>query len=50
MFFSSHGADANRRMLRTTGFELLLDDVLVTSEPEGDVNFLWVIARKPVES
>ena len=49
MFFSSYGAEANRRMLRTTGFELLLDDVLVTPEPEGDVNFLWVIARKPVE-
>lgn len=47
MFFSSYGADANRRMLQTAGFELLFDDVAVTSEPEGDVNFLWVIARKP---
>lgn len=47
MFFSSYGAEANRRMLQTAGFELLLDDVVVTSEPEGDVNFLWVIARKP---
>ena len=47
MFFSSYGAEANRRLLRTAGFELLVDDVLVTSEPEGDVSFLWVIARKP---
>jgi len=49
MFFSSYGAESNRRMLRTAGFELLLDEVLVTPEPEGDVNFLWVIARKPFD-
>lgn len=47
MFFSSYGAEANRRMLRAAGFELLRDDVVATPEPEGDVNFLWVIARKP---
>lgn len=47
MFFSSHDADENRRLLRTAGFELVGDDVLVTHEPEGDVSFLWVLARKP---
>lgn len=47
MFFSSHHADENRRLLRTAGFELLVADVLVTPEPEGDVSFLWVLARKP---
>jgi len=47
MFFSSHAADENRHLLRTAGFELELDEVAVTHEPEGDVRFLWVIARKP---
>ena len=47
MFFSSHGADENRRLLRAAGFELELDEVLTTKEPEGDVSFLWVLGRKP---
>jgi ubiquinone/menaquinone biosynthesis C-methylase UbiE len=48
MFFSSHDADTNRRLMREAGFELVLDEVAVTHEPEGDVSFLWVIGRKPV--
>jgi ubiquinone/menaquinone biosynthesis C-methylase UbiE len=47
MFFSSHDADTNRRLLRAAGFELLHDEVAITPEPEGDVSFLWVEARKP---
>ncbi len=50
MFFSSFDADTNRRMLQAAGFELIVDDVVVTPEPEGDVRFLWVIARKPSRS
>ena len=46
MFFSSHDADVNRGLLKTAGFELLLDEVLQTGEPDGSVSFLWVIARK----
>lgn len=46
MFFSSHDADVNRGLLKTAGFELLLDEVLETAEPDGIVSFLWVIARK----
>jgi SAM-dependent methyltransferase len=46
MFFSSHDADVNRQLLESAGFELLLDEVLETSEPGGDVSFLWVIAQK----
>lgn len=47
MFFSSHDADENRRLLRVAGFGLEIDVVMVTHEPEGDVGFLWVLARKP---
>jgi len=47
MFFSSHDADTNRRLLTGLGFELLLDEVVTIREPEGDATFLWVLARKP---
>ena len=47
MFFSSHDADTNRRLLTGLGFELLVDEVVTIREPEGDATFLWVLARKP---
>jgi len=50
MFFSSHDADVNRHLLESAGFELLLDEVLETHEPGGDVSFLWVIAQKAPSS
>ena len=47
MFFSSHDAEANRQLMRAAGFDLQVDEVAVTHEPEGDVSFLWVIGQKP---
>lgn len=47
MFFSSYDAETNRQLLRAAGFELEIDDIEVTHEPEGDVDFLWILARKP---
>ena len=32
MFFSSHDADGNRRLLRAANFDLLIDDVIETPE------------------
>ena len=46
MFFSSHPADVNRALLEAVGFVLEVDEIAVTREPEGDVSFLWVIAKK----
>ncbi len=46
MFFSNYPADVNRQLLRAAGFELLIDEVLETIEPDGPVPFLWVLARK----
>ena len=46
MFFSSHDADTNRRLIREAGFHLLVDEVAVTYEPEGEVPFLWVLGQK----
>ena len=47
MFFSSHDADANRRLMRAAGFDLQVDEIATTHEPEGNVSFLWVIGQKP---
>ena len=47
MFFSSHDADENRRLLRDAGLSLVLDEVIAVREPEGEVRFLWVLAQKP---
>ena len=48
MFFSSYGPLTNRRLLRTAGFELLIDEVRSIEEPEGPVAFEWVLAKKRV--
>jgi SAM-dependent methyltransferase len=45
MFFSSHDADTNRRLLRKLGFRLLVDEIVTMREPEGEATFLWVLAR-----
>ena len=46
MFFSNHDAETNRRLVAAAGFELLVDEVIETVEPEGPVPFLWVLARR----
>jgi trans-aconitate methyltransferase len=46
MFFSAYGAETNRALLREAGFELLADEVATVSEPDGAVEFLWVLAGK----
>ena len=47
MFFSGFDADTNRRLLREAGFELLADELVWMQEPESEVAFLWVRAKKP---
>lgn len=46
MFFSSHDAETNRRLVANARFELLVDEVIETVEPQGPVPFLWVLARR----
>ena len=52
MYFSSHDPDTTRGIFARTGFELIVDEVLETHEPEGPMSFLWVLAgtRRPVGS
>jgi ubiquinone/menaquinone biosynthesis C-methylase UbiE len=47
MFFSGFDAETNRRLIPEAGFELVLDDVVWMQEPELEVAFLWVLARRP---
>jgi ubiquinone/menaquinone biosynthesis C-methylase UbiE len=47
MFFAGFDAETNRRLVREAGFELLADELVWMREPEHDVAFLWVLARKP---
>jgi len=46
MFFSGFDAETNRRLVRDAGFELILDELVWMQEPQGEVAFLWVLARK----
>lgn len=47
MFFSSFPPETNRQLLRDTGFEIVLDEVvtLLEPEPDGETIFQWVLAR-----
>jgi SAM-dependent methyltransferase len=45
MFFSSHDAETNRRVLAEAGLEIVHAEAVTMREPEGDATFLWVICR-----
>lgn len=48
MYFSSYPPETNRRLLDDAGFELLLDELVSTQEPEpdGEATWQWVLARR----
>lgn len=48
MFFSSHDAATNRRLLTEAGLTVRVDEIVTMAEPEGPATFQWVIAGKPV--
>ena len=47
MFFSGWDAATNSRLVREAGFEPIVDELVFMREPEpeGEVGFLWVLAR-----
>ncbi|HEX5118422.1 MAG TPA: methyltransferase domain-containing protein [Pseudonocardiaceae bacterium] len=47
MFFSSHDAPTNLRLLSAAGLDVVVDETVTMEEPEGAVTFQWVIAVKP---
>jgi SAM-dependent methyltransferase len=44
MYFSSFEPDENRKLL--SAFELLDDELVTITEPEGSVTFHWILARR----
>jgi len=46
MFFSSSDPDDDREMFRDAGFAVVEDETVVQHEPEGDLPFHWLLARK----
>jgi hypothetical protein len=44
MYFSGYEPAENRRLL--AAFELVADEVVSITEPEGPVTFHWVLARR----
>jgi cyclopropane fatty-acyl-phospholipid synthase-like methyltransferase len=45
-FFSSFPPETNTQLVREAGFEIVRDEVVTFREPEGDVTFQWVLARR----
>ncbi len=45
VFFSSYPGDVNSRLVREAGFELIRDELVTFTEPEGEATFQWVLAR-----
>ena len=45
-YFSSFPPEVNSRMLREAGFELLRDELVTITEPEGGATFQWILARR----
>jgi SAM-dependent methyltransferase len=46
MFFSSYAPETNTQLLRHAGLEPVRDETLAIAEPEGEVTFQWVLARR----
>jgi ubiquinone/menaquinone biosynthesis C-methylase UbiE len=52
MFWSGFDAETSRKMVQEVGLEILKSEVLVdgylnADDPDYDVRFLWVVAKKP---
>jgi SAM-dependent methyltransferase len=49
-FFSGYAPEVTLRLVRKAGLTVVRDELETIREPEGDVTFLWVLARKPPKS
>ena len=47
MFFASFPPETNTRLVREAGLDPVRDEVVSFDEPEGEVTFQWVLARRP---
>ena len=44
-YFSGFEPETNRRLLREAGLQLVRDEVVTITEPEGAVTFHWILAQ-----
>jgi cyclopropane fatty-acyl-phospholipid synthase-like methyltransferase len=44
-FFSSFPPEINSRLVRDAGYTIVADEVVTIDEPEGPVDFQWILAR-----
>jgi len=45
MFFSSFPPERNSQLAREAGFDILRDELVTFTEPEGEATFQWILAR-----
>lgn len=50
MFFASFTADENRLLVNEAGLEIVRDEVIAITEPEGEARFQWILAQKSSRS
>ena len=46
MYFSSFPAETNTQLISDAGFEAVRDEVVAIAEPEGNVEFQWILATR----
>ncbi len=47
MFFGGLPPAENRSLVEDAGLEVLVDEIEVSQEPEGEARFQWLLARRP---
>jgi cyclopropane fatty-acyl-phospholipid synthase-like methyltransferase len=47
MFFGGLPPEENRRLVEDAGLAVLVDEIEVSQEPEGEARFQWLLARRP---
>ena len=45
-FFSSYEPELNSELVRGAGLAIERDEIVAISEPEGPVEFQWILARR----
>src|SRR5436190_12534073 len=45
-FFAGYEPPENRRLVETAGLTILRDEIVTFTEPEGPVQFHWILARR----
>jgi cyclopropane fatty-acyl-phospholipid synthase-like methyltransferase len=47
MYFAGLPPEENRRLVEEAGLAILVDEIEISLEPEGEARFQWLLARRP---